>query len=921
LILAAVVMLPGCSGCRQDPLVDRSKKELEKEKKKKKPKEDFEFKLARTVPADETIAAPLVKPGHWVTVAHEVKANNFNFNADLRTTSTDRNERPLFIEDTAFTLSSSRPAPLPKGQDKRFETTYFIPRAAADETKSMGLHRELRAATGGRLLKKDWQPVSDMAGYQYFLLVLASEPDSYGYLKRLTSVSSPVSNDYDVESYLYYRVLLPQIERIAPLPSNSLTWTSIAYILWDDADPNILTPDQRRAMLDWLNWGGQVIVSGPNSLERLKGSFLEEHLPATAGRTVELDAAAVSDINEYWAIRNQKTGDKRTLDILPGKPLVGVELQKQPLGEFVPHTGELVAERRIGAGRIVVTAFSLTDRMILRWTSYDSFFNGCLLRRPRRQFGRESLLMDARWADYGESYRKDARPITTLRYFTRDLGHYAARDVPDGWVEPGEEIETQEDNRAFTVNQFEDERPKKPSRQDYDPPGEDWHFVGYPPRGKFGMAAWNDQSGASDAAREALKVAAGISIPKGEFVLKVLAVYLVVLAPVNWGFFRLMGRVEWAWVAAPIMAIIGAVAVVRLAQLDIGFARSVTEIAVVEAQGDYPRAHATRYTAMYTSLADSYDLVFEDESSLAQPFPTRTDFVLNPHDPTYSVSLRRDRELLLRGFQVKSNSTGTVHCEQMADLGGTFSLTGDEATGFQLNNTTSVALQGVGVLRKNATGGVERAWVGELASGSATPLRFKEVEANETRFSEWDDSAATLSFKRQVDLKLKKHDTNDDDVLERAEVASDSEFLAELEPFDLAANGNPNGQPDGLWTRSELLLWSRGSRAGELSVGRLVDLAAEALRLRRGDVRLIGWTTGKIPGMSIRPGAAQEVQQTLFIVHLKRGGLTDPRPDVNAMQDFLEEREGAKAALDEDQESGKKDEQTTEDQEAPKADN
>ena len=92
------------------------------------------------------------------------------------------------------------------------------------------------------------------------------------------------------------------------------------------------------------------------------------------------------------------------------------------------------------------------------------------------------------------------------------------------------------------------------------------------------MAGWNDRSGASDAARQALKDAAGISIPQGRFVLRVLLIYLLVLVPLNWAVFWSLGRVEWAWFAAPCIAVVAAVAVVRFAQLNIGFARSVTEL-------------------------------------------------------------------------------------------------------------------------------------------------------------------------------------------------------------------------------------------------------------------------------------------------------------------------------------------------------
>ena len=127
---------------------------------------------------------------------------------------------------------------------------------------------------------------------------------------------------------------------------------------------------------------------------------------------------------------------------------------------------------------------------------------------------------------------------------------------------------------------------------------------------------------ASKAARQILTEAAGIEIPRADFVVKVLAIYLLVLVPLNWFVFWLIGTVEWAWIAAPLIALVGAAAVIRLAQLDIGFARSRTEVAVLEVQGGYERAHLTRYTALYTSLSSSYTLAFDEPSALAVPFPS-----------------------------------------------------------------------------------------------------------------------------------------------------------------------------------------------------------------------------------------------------------------------------------------------------------
>ena len=79
------------------------------------------------------------------------------------------------------------------------------------------------------------------------------------------------------------------------------------------------------------------------------------------------------------------------------------------------------------------------------------------------------------------------------------------------------------------------------------------------------------------------------------------------------------------------------------------------------------------------------------------------------------------------------------------------------------------------------------------------------------------------------------------------------------------------------------------AESGELSLGGLIDLATENWKLRRGDVRLIGRSEAAMPGMEIRPTAAQEERHTMFLVHLQRGAWNEPRPDVNCKLDYVDE--------------------------------
>ena len=174
---------------------------------------------------------------------------------------------------------------------------------------------------------------------------------------------------------------------------------------------------------------------------------------------------------------------------------------------------------------------------------------------------------------------------------------------------------------------------------------------------------WNDFSPVAQAARTALRDAAGISVPERSFIVWVVVGYLCVLVPANWIVFRFLGRVEWAWIAAPLIAIACTVVVIQQAQLNIGFARSRNEIAVVEMQPGYSRVHVARYTALYTSLATRYEFHLDDPGGQILPFPAgrlsrSSSKTVAVGSPIGELVCRRGDDTQLTGFSVASNAVG-----------------------------------------------------------------------------------------------------------------------------------------------------------------------------------------------------------------------------------------------------------------------
>jgi hypothetical protein len=105
-------------------------------------------------------------------------------------------------------------------------------------------------------------------------------------------------------------------------------------------------------------------------------------------------------------------------------------------------------------------------------------------------------------------------------------------------------------------------------------------------------------------------------LPSRSTIVQLLAGYLICLVPLNYLLFRSMRRLELAWLAAPILALGAVVVVTKVAQLDIGFARRTTEIAVLELHEGHPRGHLTQYVALYTSLSTNYAIEFRKSTAL-----------------------------------------------------------------------------------------------------------------------------------------------------------------------------------------------------------------------------------------------------------------------------------------------------------------
>lgn len=912
-LMSGLLLTTGCKGCFKDPT------KAPPEEKKEKAKENFETQTPVTLPGlypldpeekkkleeeakDDDKKRALMnrldpaqrfnrtKLGHWVSIDFLAIANNFNADGYLETTSLFAN-KPNMIEGTDYYVQSARPVNLVKGDWKKLETSVFIPRREQISTTSSV---QYIFNNGSSLpVVNRIQPHTLMEDYQFHVVLLSSRSDSFKFLSFMDWVRLPSDPATRGEEPTFYSVVPTTKGKPIPLPSQSLNWTTIAYLIWDDLDPEDLSQQQKQALVDWLHFGGQIIFSGPDCLDRLQTSFLADYLPGQFEESITLNKSDLEELNKNWSISSDSNeADKLKLSITEKSPLPAIRFKPHVDASFIEGSSGLALERRIGRGRVVATAFSLSNRQIKAWRSLSSFIHNALLRKPNRKFAR-SASFDAPTFRYTNDRTSIYDPLTgsTLRYVSRDLAlnELSAKEVHYEKTVGGYENLNLADQAQYngigvagTRGEYMLNRTGLArNKDDY------LHYGGFQSYRQSGVAGWNDNSGIASAARETLKKAARITPPSASFVMKMLGLYLLVLVPINWLLFRVIGKVEWAWIAAPIIALVGAFMVVKYASLDIGFVRSVTHVGVLELQGDFDRGHMTDYSALYTSLSTRYNIELDNLSSQSLPFANVMTEEFKATEEKRKVELNRTTSADLRNFLIRSNSTGLLHTESILDVGGSFRLTGDESL-YEVENGTQINVSDAGVLRRDAEGQLLFAWIGELGAGENAKLEFRNIEGPAS--SGWNKVESLVGNAKVADAIWESQNLESDEAIELESLGGTAELAAGWDELSQILKDKMNAQQANKVSRPMLASAISEIGGANVSLSGVFQSVTSRLEVGPGEVRLIGRSDQKLDNSKINPAATQSSHNMLVLVHLRHANLPVCKADENAISDIVRGR-------------------------------
>jgi len=586
--------------------------------------------------------------------------------------------------------------------------------------------------------------------------------------------------------------------------------------------------------VDWLHFGGQLIVNGPESQGALANSFLSDYLPLLDVSSNESVAIDWANFNGHWSISKLR-GEPGVPIVMPIDRIVpGVQGRLAKEARWVNQCEGIAAERMVGAGRVVMTTFPFAESSWVRWPSYSSFINSVLLGRPPRVWASDANQFgDFVFAEPHRGYEKDPTLTSRFRLLARDLG---SRTVQ---LEPPQESSIQTSMRLPLpeLNAIAIE-----SQNAADDAG---RVRNGERGGRRAVGELTSQGGFTRNAGQILREASGINVPSISTIVKLLAAYLVILVPVNWIVFRIIGRVELAWVAAPIIAVVGAFAVARAVQLDVGFSRSQTSLSIVEVPSGYSRGYVALFTSLYTSLTTNYSALNTEHDGIVIPMSTRDERVLSFNRDSSFTKYRyaSDRGDGLEAFAVRSNSTSFIRAEQTCEIGGTLSISWEENKNstMTVQNETDLVLTQVGVIGMDARGTLKNGWIGDVNAGNVVPVVMQIV----------GDFGASADDKFPTDRSAR-------------EKKKKALFLSGWEELNLGPS------------------LDRVRQAGSvIKTAPLIESIVMNHCWMPGETLMIGLSSRSFDSTVVRPLAPQHQNQSIVIVHGYPKSIGIPSPDIN----------------------------------------
>jgi hypothetical protein len=301
------------------------------------------------------------KYGEWLPLSVSLANDGPAVYAEVRADSTSAGDQTTYVA----------PVELPAGARKRL-TLYVRPASFAKamrvrlvEVSPPGSRRPSGAGKEGRLLDTQTVDLTVERNTNYLVGVLASRPQAFTILGGLTLNPAPEEQAFKGPPQ-YSRPVKTIPISLADLPDRSEGLRALDALVLSGVDTSELSPEQGRALQNWVEQGGRLVLGGGAAAARTQAG-LPEALVQAMRPAGELEDVMSLDGLERFAGEEVRTPGPFTV----AWPSAGQALVEQ-------DGRALVVEERLGDGRVSYVALDLAASPFDAWAGTAAFWEKLL---------------------------------------------------------------------------------------------------------------------------------------------------------------------------------------------------------------------------------------------------------------------------------------------------------------------------------------------------------------------------------------------------------------------------------------------------------------------------------------------------------------------------------------------------------------
>ncbi len=277
------------------------------------------------------------KQGKWTLLNVTVRSQNEpnTFNGELAVEVRDFfSEKPIYRYATPLQLSKT---------DRKHKKLYiYCPKTAIklfiQAVRTRGNDKKIEIINSEPNATQELLPPIPIENKDYFGLVLAPSGDK---LKKI--IDKKQLDEDDARAHIRY------LSNSNAMPTRWIGYNAVDLMVIREVSltERRVSKNQQTALLEWVQRGGTLIVSGGGNFRYLKGSFIEQYLPVTLIREETIDKVSPAlqqfELNTEDAIFTFKS----------------IQFEPKPECHTLLGTDEqiYIAKRNFGSGQIICFAF------------------------------------------------------------------------------------------------------------------------------------------------------------------------------------------------------------------------------------------------------------------------------------------------------------------------------------------------------------------------------------------------------------------------------------------------------------------------------------------------------------------------------------------------------------------------------------